>query len=97
MVSCLFAVYCLQNASQEFISYSLVFFASVCSVYVQLLPTGDCKSRGFLFRMLWREQQNPPGGILADDMGLGKTLTLISLIVRSKVSYFKLQKLFAKV
>ena len=29
----------------------------------------------------WREQQTPPGGVLADDMGLGKTLTMISLVL----------------
>ncbi|KAK9297411.1 hypothetical protein QLX08_008850 [Tetragonisca angustula] len=33
--------------------------------------------------LIWREQQKPPGGILADDMGLGKTLTMISLIIAS--------------
>ena len=33
---------------------------------------------------MWREAQQPGGGILADDMGLGKTLTLISLIIKSK-------------
>lgn len=32
--------------------------------------------------MMWREKQNPRGGILADDMGLGKSLTTISLILR---------------
>ncbi|KAK2583547.1 hypothetical protein KPH14_009501 [Odynerus spinipes] len=31
--------------------------------------------------LMWREQQRPPGGLLADDMGLGKTLTMISLIM----------------
>ncbi|XP_062258692.1 transcription termination factor 2 [Platichthys flesus] len=35
--------------------------------------------------MLWREGQNPCGGILADDMGLGKTLTMISLILAKKI------------
>uniref|UniRef100_A0A3B4B203 Transcription termination factor 2 n=1 Tax=Periophthalmus magnuspinnatus TaxID=409849 RepID=A0A3B4B203_9GOBI len=35
--------------------------------------------------LLWREEQNPCGGILADDMGLGKTLTMISLILSKKV------------
>uniref|UniRef100_A0A7N6BWE5 Transcription termination factor 2 n=1 Tax=Anabas testudineus TaxID=64144 RepID=A0A7N6BWE5_ANATE len=35
--------------------------------------------------LLWREAQNPCGGILADDMGLGKTLTIISLILAKKV------------
>ncbi|XP_053995796.1 transcription termination factor 2-like [Hylaeus anthracinus] len=34
--------------------------------------------------LMWREQQRPPGGVLADDMGLGKTLTMISLIVVAK-------------
>ncbi|XP_076632722.1 transcription termination factor lodestar isoform X2 [Colletes latitarsis] len=34
--------------------------------------------------LMWREQQRPPGGILADDMGLGKTLTMISLIIAAK-------------
>ncbi|XP_044222442.1 transcription termination factor 2 isoform X2 [Thunnus albacares] len=34
--------------------------------------------------LLWREAQNPCGGILADDMGLGKTLTMISLILAKK-------------
>ena len=34
--------------------------------------------------LMWREKQNPSGGILADDMGLGKTLTMISLSMKSK-------------
>jgi len=38
-----------------------------------------------IFRMLWRETKNPPGGILADDMGLGKTLTLLALIIKHQV------------
>ncbi|KAL1497383.1 hypothetical protein ABEB36_008363 [Hypothenemus hampei] len=35
--------------------------------------------------LLFREREKPSGGILADDMGLGKTLTMISLIVKSKI------------
>ncbi|XP_060909492.1 transcription termination factor 2 [Labrus mixtus] len=35
--------------------------------------------------LLWREAQNPCGGILADDMGLGKTLTMIALILSKKI------------
>lgn len=34
--------------------------------------------------LMWREQQDPSGGILADDMGLGKTLSMISLILKQK-------------
>ncbi|CAN7999134.1 unnamed protein product, partial [Ixodes hexagonus] len=36
--------------------------------------------RQALHWMLWRETQEPRGGILADAMGLGKTLTVLSLI-----------------
>ncbi|XP_061648178.1 transcription termination factor 2 isoform X1 [Phyllopteryx taeniolatus] len=36
--------------------------------------------------LLWREAQNPCGGILADDMGLGKTLTMIALILAQKIN-----------
>ncbi|XP_061143817.1 transcription termination factor 2 isoform X1 [Syngnathus typhle] len=36
--------------------------------------------------LLWREAQNPCGGILADDMGLGKTLTMIALVLVQKIN-----------
>lgn len=34
--------------------------------------------------MLWREFQDPKGGVLADDMGLGKTISIISLVLVAK-------------
>ncbi|XP_062982973.1 transcription termination factor 2 [Elgaria multicarinata webbii] len=34
--------------------------------------------------LIWRENQEPHGGILADDMGLGKTLTMIALVLTQK-------------
>ncbi|KAH7966004.1 hypothetical protein HPB49_012796 [Dermacentor silvarum] len=36
--------------------------------------------------MLWREEQEAPGGILADAMGLGKTLTMLTLIEQQRSS-----------
>ncbi|XP_029699968.1 transcription termination factor 2 isoform X6 [Takifugu rubripes] len=47
---------------------------------VTLLP----HQRGALAWLLWRETQNPCGGILADEIDLGKTLTMISLILKDK-------------
>lgn len=43
--------------------------------------------------MMWREKQNPKGGILADDMGLGKTLAVIALVLATKdENYSSLKK-----
>ncbi|KAH8008721.1 hypothetical protein HPB51_003368 [Rhipicephalus microplus] len=46
--------------------------------------------------MLWREEQEAPGGILADAMGLGKTLTMLSLVEQQR-SRDKAHKLAAKI
>uniref|UniRef100_A0A674NN30 Transcription termination factor 2 n=1 Tax=Takifugu rubripes TaxID=31033 RepID=A0A674NN30_TAKRU len=47
---------------------------------VKLLP----HQKRALAWLLWRETQNPCGGILADEIDLGKTLTMISLILKDK-------------
>ncbi|XP_007425878.2 transcription termination factor 2, partial [Python bivittatus] len=42
--------------------------------------------------LMWRENQEPCGGILADDMGLGKTLTMIALILAQKCAQKEKEK-----
>ena len=47
---------------------------------IQLFPY---QSRALAW-LMWRETQEPRGGILGDDMGLGKTLTMISLVLKHR-------------
>ena len=76
---------------------TLIFFLVFVETDEEEAPIGirskyslfDHQKQGLAW-LIWRETQEPAGGVLADDMGLGKTLTLISLILKQKEAFEEL-------